>query len=137
MPCRPTPPRPQVRGRGAARGAGPSPADDAPLQLRSTSRWRDGGWRVWDIVADLLYTRCGLAAHANPFEVELSRVRAEPPLERCLLAGSLGLFLKDVLPSAQQLGFADAVQADMQALLEIHYRDLARLVPQPDAKPAG
>lgn len=88
---------------------------DFPLQLKSTSSWKEKGvftWQVymyitvihltdvtpWDIIAELV-TICTVPCPPNPFTVDFDYFECLPLPERSLASGAMVTFLRKVLAS--------------------------------------
>eukprot|EP00242_Pyramimonas_sp_CCMP2087_P007757 CAMPEP_0198218126 /NCGR_PEP_ID=MMETSP1445-20131203/67554_1 /TAXON_ID=36898 /ORGANISM="Pyramimonas sp., Strain CCMP2087" /LENGTH=216 /DNA_ID=CAMNT_0043895035 /DNA_START=259 /DNA_END=909 /DNA_ORIENTATION=+ len=102
---------------------------DLPLDLNTTSKWETHGYRVWDIVAELLHMNI-LPNPENPFEVDLASFDKMDPMERTLQAGAMAFFLRDLLlQNSRLVSYHKLVQEDILALLQIHFRTLSTLTP--------
>lgn len=93
---------------------------DLPLDLRTTTHWKDKGYKVWDIIEELVTMNIIPTPH-NPFEVNLDALSALSPMERTLRSGALANFLKDLLMRESSGSYAGAVQADLLRVLELHF----------------
>lgn len=98
---------------------GNSADKDLPLDLNTTQRWKEEGFRVWDIVEELVQMNV-VPAPMDPFEVDFTAFDIMPDLERSLLAGALAFFLRDLL--LRDIPYAEIVQRDLLRVLEVHFR---------------
>jgi len=97
---------------------------DLPLDLNTTSKWESHGYRVWDIVAELIRMNV-LPNPDNPFEVDLASFDQMEPMQRMLRSAAMALFLRDLLlQNSKPPPYRQLVQEDMLALLRIHYNAL-------------
>eukprot|EP00899_Mesostigma_viride_P004104 jgi/Mesvir1/13695/Mv02128-RA.1 len=69
---------------------------DTPLYLNTTKSWKANGYRVWDILEELVVMNVFPSA-TNPFQVDFASLEATPGLEQALMAGALAHFLQELL----------------------------------------
>mmetsp|Transcript_34133 Transcript_34133/g.61545 ORF Transcript_34133/g.61545 Transcript_34133/m.61545 type:complete len:218 (+) Transcript_34133:104-757(+) len=99
---------------------------DAPLELDTTKNWKARGYRVWNILEELIKGNLDNPP-ANPFAINFEALAEMPVLERVLQAGAIASFLRELLLT--DCPYASHVESDFQQCMQVHFRDVPFVVP--------
>eukprot|EP01112_Ceratiomyxa_fruticulosa_P013769 TRINITY_DN388_c0_g1_i3.p1 TRINITY_DN388_c0_g1~~TRINITY_DN388_c0_g1_i3.p1 ORF type:complete len:241 (-),score=35.46 TRINITY_DN388_c0_g1_i3:129-851(-) len=99
-----------------------STSREVPLELPSTSSWKDQSIRVWHIIAELVSFTLPVEAHTNLFKIDYAHFESMSPLEGSLAAASMAAFLKRIYLSNDRT--ADSVLKDLQWVISFHFNNV-------------